>query len=237
MTNARLQAEPEGGAATSTNSATDAAAEGTNGAWSGEGARANATAAAAARASPLKFDEMTGSERCKASVAFAETQLKTGLSVRLMFKMVMGVDGALMITGVIGNVLGMLGLVLAVLQIATAQDAAAEAAAAYALDPADNDPVHKIYAAGYGFIGPVAMMTVGMSMGSSFVEISGERMVCRLQRLCFVAICQQDASYFDENKVGELTSLMSTNPGMMRNAMYGNLTLFCFLVWAPVIVC
>ena len=106
-------------------------------------------------------------------------------------------DAALMIAGVIGNVLGMLGLVLAVLQIATAQDAAAEAAAAYNLDPSDPDPVHKIYAAGNGFVGPVAMMTIGMSMGSSFVEISGERMVCRLQRLCFVAICQQDASCQD----------------------------------------
>ena len=35
------------------------------------------------------------------------------------------------------------------------------------VDPTDNEPVHKIYAAGYGFIGPVAMFDHPASTGTA----------------------------------------------------------------------
>ena len=69
--------EPVAGASTT--------GDGTEGAPpTGTGAGAGGAAGVAI---PLKFDEMNGAERCRASVAFAKTQLKTALSVRLMFRM------------------------------------------------------------------------------------------------------------------------------------------------------
>jgi hypothetical protein len=45
--------------------------------------------------------------------------------------------------------------------------------------------------------------------------------------MTFASMLQQESSYFDRNKVGELTSLLSTNPGMMRAGMTTGLASMC----------
>jgi ABC-type multidrug transport system fused ATPase/permease subunit len=66
------------------------------------------------------------------------------------------------------------------------------------------------------YILPLLLIGIGQFLNGSFVEVSGTRLICRAQRMVFTAIMRQDSSYFDEQKVGEITSLLSTNVGMMR---------------------
>ena len=64
---------------------------------------------------------------------------------------------------------------------------------------------------------------VGLYAGNSlqlcFVEAAGTRLVTRIQRFVFMAMVEQDMSFYDKNKSGELTTMLTSNTALIRTGM------------------
>lgn len=60
---------------------------------------------------------------------------------------------------------------------------------------------------------------LGNSMQLCFVEAAGTRLVTRIQRFVFTAMVEQDMSFYDKNKSGELTTMLTSNTGLIRTGM------------------
>lgn len=59
----------------------------------------------------------------------------------------------------------------------------------------------------------------GNALQLCFVEAAGMRLVTRIQRFTFMAMMEQDMSFYDENKSGELTTMLTMNTGLIRQGM------------------
>ena len=59
----------------------------------------------------------------------------------------------------------------------------------------------------------------GNALQLCFVEAAGVRLVTRIQRFVFMAMMEQDMSFYDENKSGELTTMLSSNTALIRTGM------------------
>eukprot|EP00945_MAST-04E_sp_MAST-4E-sp1_P005723 g5723.t1 len=64
-----------------------------------------------------------------------------------------------------------------------------------------------------------AALYIGNSLQLCFVEAAGMRLVTRIQRFVFMAMMEQDMSFFDANKSGELTTMLSANTALIRTGM------------------
>jgi len=176
-----------------------------------------------------RWHEMTPLEQHEASKTFADKKLGAGLSLKMLFRMIMRVDGLLMLIGVCGAVTGALGSVILPMAIGRATDIAARAQYCHAFglvnktsmtnDHECSNISSQIHEVGLTFVLPLLMIGMGQFLNGSFVEVSGTRLICRIQRMVFTGIVRQDSSYFDSQKVGEITSLLSTNVAMMRSGM------------------
>eukprot|EP00041_Stephanoeca_diplocostata_P016572 m.326834 g.326834 ORF g.326834 m.326834 type:complete len:918 (-) comp20409_c0_seq11:3336-6089(-) len=160
------------------------------------------------------WSNMASADRQRASEQFVKNNMSGTLCMKLLFWMVVRVDAPLMMMGLMGAVLGSLGSVILPLAVGQATDAAA-----HAMYDKSHAVVEEIDSAGRAFILPLVLIGVGQFLNGAFVEVSGTRVVCRVQRLVFVSICRQDVAYFDEHKVGEITSLLQTNVAMLRAGM------------------
>lgn len=131
-----------------------------------------------------------------------------------------------MMVGIFGAVMGATGSIVFALANGRMTDVAGRAQYCHlftvdglnasALPHQCRDIERQIAQAGLYYILPLLLIGFGQFLNGSFVEISGTRLICRAQRMVFLAIMRQDSSYFDDQKVGEITSLLSTNVGMMR---------------------
>lgn len=64
-----------------------------------------------------------------------------------------------------------------------------------------------------------AALYTGNALQLCFVEAAGVRLVTRIQRFVFMAMMEQDMSFYDENKSGELTTMLSSNTALIRTGM------------------
>ena len=64
-----------------------------------------------------------------------------------------------------------------------------------------------------------AALYVGNALQLCFIEAAGVRLVTRIQRFVFMAMMEQDMSFYDENKSGELTTMLSSNTALIRTGM------------------
>jgi len=64
---------------------------------------------------------------------------------------------------------------------------------------------------------------VGLLLQTGFVEMAGTRVVSRIQRLTFGCMIRQDADFFDEYKVGELTTVLTANTELVRGGLTSQL--------------
>ena len=162
------------------------------------------------------WEEMSMVERSYASDSFVKKGLSSKSTLGLLFKMVMGVDAPLMAVGVVGSLLNAIGQAMMPLAIAKMSTLVAESMIPFA----DKEALlAELKVEGNDFLVVLALIGIGRFLFNGFVEVSGSRVICRVQRLAFASMLQQESAYFDKNKVGELTSLLSTNPGMMRGGM------------------
>lgn len=127
-----------------------------------------------------------------------------------------GVDMALLITGILGSMIAagsnigfqvMFGKVLEAI-------VHAQLSGKNTLD--GKIAIQLVYAFGI-FLGNILQM--------GFIEMTGTRLVSRLQRYTFAAIVEQDMGFFDVHKTGELTTILTANTSLIRNGTTTQLAL------------
>ncbi|WP_108397928.1 ABC transporter ATP-binding protein [Devosia submarina] len=78
---------------------------------------------------------------------------------------------------------------------------------------------------GWVIIGIAAVMGLASGARFYFISVVGERVLADLRQAVFVHLLQLDARYFDTNRVGELTSRLNGDVGVIRAAVGSSFSL------------
>ncbi|XP_072024782.1 uncharacterized protein [Amphiura filiformis] len=71
-----------------------------------------------------------------------------------------------------------------------------------------------------GVVGAIASLIRSWSF-----TLAGMRVVCKLRKVLFAAIIQQDVAFFDMNRTGELTNRLSSDTQVVQNAITVNISM------------
>lgn len=78
---------------------------------------------------------------------------------------------------------------------------------------------------GWLIVGIAAIMAIASGARFYFISVIGERVLADLRQAVFVHLLQLDARYFDTNRVGELTSRLNGDVGVIRAAVGSSFSL------------